>query len=336
MIEFIALFMGISIWLYCLLGGADFGAGILELFTPEAVQKEQRKVVNKALSSVWEVNHIWLILALVICFNAFPKAWSQIAITFHIPLTIMLVGIVCRGCAFTFRHYDAYKDESQIYYNRFFTLSSLLTPFSLGLVAGGLILGRINPWATSFDTAYIAPWFNLFSFTLAIFLCILFTYLASIYMVGETSDQKLKSFFIFRAKRWMTASIAGGGAVFITGWFSHSDLFQRFLTSPVSLFCVGLTTLLLIPAWIALNERAVWIPRIIASGQFTLIVLGWYNVEYPYLIPPSPQFGYPGLTLYDAAASGAVLNSLAFALVIGSILIFPSIFYLFKVFKVRA
>lgn len=336
MIEFIALFMGISVWLYCLLGGADFGAGILELFTPKAERSQQRKVVNKALSAVWEVNHIWLILALVICFNAFPKAWSQIAITFHIPLTIMLVGIVCRGCAFTFRHYDAYKDESQVYYNRFFTLSSLLTPFSLGLVAGGLIVGRINPWAKNFETAYIAPWFNLFSFSLAIFLCVLFSYLASVFLVGETSDPYLKSRFVFRAKRWMTASIATGGLVFITGWFSHADLFQRLLTSPISLFCMGLTTILLIPSWIALNERATWIPRILASGQFTLILIGWYNVQYPYLIPPSPQFGYPGLTLYDAAASGPVLNSLAFALIIGSLLIFPSMFYLFRVFKARA
>ncbi len=335
MIEFVALFMGISIWLYCLLGGADFGAGILELFTPKEERDKQRKLVNKALSSVWEVNHIWLILALVICFNAFPKAWAQIAITFHIPLTIMLIGIVCRGCAFTFRHYDAYKDESQVYYNRFFTLSSLLTPFSLGLVAGGLIVGRINPLAKSFDNAYIAPWFNLFSFSLAIFLCTLFTYLASVYMVGETNDKAQKSNLAFRAKRWMTASILTGGVVFIAGWFSHSDLFVRFLSSPISMLCMGVTTILLVPGWIALNERAVWIPRIIVGTQFTLIVLGWYNVEYPYLIPPSPQFGYPGLTLYDAAATAPVLNSLALALIVGGLLIFPSMFYLFKVFKVR-
>ncbi len=336
MIEFVALFMGLSIWLYCLLGGADFGAGILELFTPETERSQQRKVINKALSSVWEVNHIWLILALVICLNAFPKVWSQIAITFHIPLTLMLVGIVCRGCAFTFRHYDAYKDDSQIYYNRFFTLSSLLTPFSLGLVAGGLIVGRINPLAKSFDNAYIAPWFNLFSFSLAIFLCALFTYLASVFLVGETSDPLLKSRIIFRAKRWMTAAIATGGLVFITGWFSNTDLFQRMLTNPFSLLCMGLTTLLLVPGWIALNERAVWIPRILACGQFTLILIGWYTAQHPYLIPPSPQFGYSGLTLYEAAASGPVLNSLAFALIFGSLLIFPSMFYLFRVFKARA
>lgn len=335
MLEVVALFMGVSIWLYCLLGGADFGAGILELFASRENIAKQRKIVNKALASVWEVNHIWLILALVICFNAFPAAWSQIAITFHIPLTLMLIGIVCRGCAFTFRSYDVFKDESQMVYNRFFTVSSLLTPFSLGLVAGGLILGRINPWSNDFVEAFVAPWFNLFSFTLAVFICVLFTYLASVYIVGETSDRAIKTAFISRAKGWMAVAVLTGGVVFVTGWFTHADLFQRFLGDTFSLFCMGITTLLLVPGWIALNERAVWIPRILVAGQFTFIVLGWYNVQHPYLIPPSPEFGYPGLTLYDAAAGSAVLNHLAVALIAGAVLIFPSMFYLFRVFKVR-
>ena len=128
MIEVTALFMGVALWLYCLLGGADFGAGILELFTPVKDRSKHRKIVNQAIGTGWEANHVWLILALVICFNAFPKAFAQISITFHIPLTLMLVGIVLRGCAFTFRHYDAYKDKSQIIYNRLFTLSSLRNP----------------------------------------------------------------------------------------------------------------------------------------------------------------------------------------------------------------
>ncbi len=335
MLELVALFMGVSIWLYCLLGGADFGAGILELFASNRDIARQRKIVNKALASVWEVNHIWLILALVICFNAFPGAWSQIAITFHIPLTLMLIGIVCRGCAFTFRHYDAFKDESQEVYNRFFTLSSLLTPFSLGLVAGGLILGRINPWSNDFNEAYIAPWFNLFSFSLAVFICVLFTFLASVYMVGETADQELKTRFIARAKGWMLVAVLTGGVLFIIGWFTHANLFERFLSSTFSLFCLGITTLILIPNWIALNERTVWFPRILVAAQFTFILLGWYNVQHPYLIPPSPQFGYPGLTLYDAAAGSRVIDNLAIALIAGSILIFPSMFYLFRVFKIR-
>src|ERR671918_2405613 len=112
-VESIAFFLAVSILLYCLLAGADFGAGILEAFLGDRQREEQRQVITHAIGPVWEANHVWLILAVVILFTGFPKAYSALSITFHIPLTLMLVGIILRGCAFTFRHYDAVRDRSQ-------------------------------------------------------------------------------------------------------------------------------------------------------------------------------------------------------------------------------
>ena len=336
MIELTALFMGVAVWLYCLLGGADFGAGILELFTPPEDRPRYRKIINKAIGAVWEANHVWLILALVICFNAFPKAFARISITFHIPVSLLLIGIVLRGCAFTFRHYDPFKDQSQIVYSRFFMLSSLLTPFSLGLTVGGMVLGRVHPDAPSFYQAYVAPWWNPFSFAMGLFVCALFTYLAAVYLVGETSDPDLKTQLVTRAKRWNFLAIPSGGGVILIGWFSGGELFARFLVNPLSLFCVALATLLIVPGWLALNERATWIPRILAGAQFTLILVGWYNEQFPYLLPPSPQFGFAGLGLYDSAAPDTVFPTLLIALGVGGVLIFPALFYLFRVFKIRS
>jgi len=46
-------FLIISLLLYCLLGGADFGAGALELFVPKKDRKRHEELVTKAMGPVW-------------------------------------------------------------------------------------------------------------------------------------------------------------------------------------------------------------------------------------------------------------------------------------------
>ena len=50
---------------YAVLGGADFGAGIWNLFAVGPQAKRQIQLINKALGPVWEANHVWLIFLIV-------------------------------------------------------------------------------------------------------------------------------------------------------------------------------------------------------------------------------------------------------------------------------
>jgi cytochrome bd ubiquinol oxidase subunit II len=99
-----------SLFLYALLGGADFGAGILEFVSPGGKDKRFRELASKAIAPVWEANHIWLIIALVILFYAFPDAHVLLATRLHLPMILMLVGILLRGSAFTYRYDDVEQD----------------------------------------------------------------------------------------------------------------------------------------------------------------------------------------------------------------------------------
>jgi cytochrome d ubiquinol oxidase subunit II len=87
---------------YVLLGGADFGGGVWSLLARGRRKAQQREVIAHAIAPVWEANHVWLILAIVLLFTCFPPAFAAIAIGLHIPLTIMLIGVVLRGSAFVF------------------------------------------------------------------------------------------------------------------------------------------------------------------------------------------------------------------------------------------
>lgn len=53
-------------------------------------------------------------------FCRLPVIYTTMAVYLHIPLAIMLLGIIARGTAFAFRHYDAVIDEMQKLYNRIF------------------------------------------------------------------------------------------------------------------------------------------------------------------------------------------------------------------------
>ncbi len=94
-----------ALTLYALTGGADYGGGVWDLFALGPRAQAQRDLIAEAIAPIWEANHVWLIIVIVLLFVAFPVAFAAIMTALHIPLVIMLVGIVLRGSAFTFRAY---------------------------------------------------------------------------------------------------------------------------------------------------------------------------------------------------------------------------------------
>jgi cytochrome d ubiquinol oxidase subunit II len=326
MTTLILLFLGISILFYCLFAGADFGAGIVEMFSPRKNRKDIEHVTTKAIGPVWEANHVWLILAIVILFNGFPRVYHRISIVFHIPMTLILIGIVLRGCAFTFRHYDAIRDGSERIYARVFRYSSLMTTFFLGVLAAGAIrdsISRRGALDSDFLSLYIYSWFNWFGLSLGVFTCCLFSFLASIYLIGETTEPWLQKFFTQRAKTANMLMVLVGGFVFLGAQVSGVSLFTRFIHDPFTLICLLVATALLIPLWFSFT--GVLFLRVCAAAQVALVLLGWFRLQ-----------SLEGISwIYEAAAPESTQRALLIALLVGSAIIFPALFYLFRVFKFR-
>jgi cytochrome d ubiquinol oxidase subunit II len=341
LLELVTLFLGGSLLLYCLLGGADFGAGMLEAFLGQKRREEQREIIIRAMGPVWEANHMWLILAVVILWNGFPKAFRQLCTTFHIPLTLMLLGVVLRGSSFAFRHYDAVRDRAQRHYTAVFVGSSFLAPLMLGMVAGGLLLGRVDLRATDFFTGYVAPWLNLFCIALGGFLCALFAFLAAVYLIGETQDAELRLLFARRARLANAAAVFFGALSFLSAEVEGLPLVSRFLAEKGSLLCLGLATLLLIPLWRGplrpgWTSQRTFTSRLVAGVQVALVLLGWYMLQAPVLIAAHAGSLPASITLQAAAAPDVTLRFLLGALLVGSLLIFPALIYLLRVFKTDA
>ncbi len=139
MIYVVIAFLWVAICLYLILGGADFGAGIVELFSEKSYKKRTQKIMYNSIGPIWEANHMWLIIAIVILFVGFPKVYADVSNYLHIPLVIMLLGIIARGTSFTFRNYDAINDKWHNLYDVIFTYSSVVTPLFLGIIAGSIV-----------------------------------------------------------------------------------------------------------------------------------------------------------------------------------------------------
>ena len=94
----VAICILVSLILYALMGGADFGGGMWDLLAVGPRAARQRQAIAEAIGPIWEANHVWLILVVVLLFTGFPTGFARIMTALNIPLTVMLIGIVLARC----------------------------------------------------------------------------------------------------------------------------------------------------------------------------------------------------------------------------------------------
>jgi cytochrome d ubiquinol oxidase subunit II len=328
--ELLAGLVVVSLNAYVLFAGADFGGGVWDLFASGPRRRDQRALIAEAIGPVWEANHVWLILALVLLFSCFPAAFAQLSIRLHIPLSLALIGIVLRGSAFAFRSYGGQRDDVQRAWGRLFAIASVVTPLLLGMAVGAVAAGRIGEAGSGkgegFIALYVAPWLNPFALAVGVFALASFAYLAAVYLTLESTDPALQNDFRRRG-------IAAGTAVMVTGAVALAlsrgvapSLQQGLLGAPWA------SPLHLLTGVAALGGlAALWLgrwrwARIAAAGEVSLILWGWALAQYPYLVPPD-------YTIEGAAAPTITLELALGAVGLGALVLFPSLYYLFRVFK---
>jgi len=314
---------------YVLLGGADFGGGVWDLFAVGRRQPQQRELIAHALSPVWEANHVWLILVVVLLFTCFPLAFSRLMVALHIPLTLILLGIVLRGSAFTFRSYGGDDEPTQRRWGRVFSIASVVTPLLLGVSVGAIAAGRVRPPSGGpFLADYVTPWLSPFTVSVGLFTLLLFAFLAAVYLTVEASDAELQDDFRRRAIGAGLGVFAAALLTLLLAWREAPLVWDGLVLSPRALPVHLFTGLSASLALWALWRRHFRLARAAGAAQATLILWGWALAQYPWILPP-------GLSIQAAAAPAITLRLTLYALAAGAVVLFPSLFYLFRIFKTR-
>jgi len=325
MIYIVIGFLWLSVCLYVILGGADFGAGIVELMTKKKNRKYTEKIMYESIAPVWEANHMWLIIAIVILFVGFPEIYTTLSTYLHIPLVLMLVGIIARGTAFTFRHYDAVEDRWQIIYTQIFYYASLLTPFFLGLIAAATVSQSINPDANNFLDLYVFSWLNWFGVAVGLFTVSLCAYLASIFSLRETSDRLELELMIHKSHQTMIFVVITGLLVFLAAYLSDIPLTKWIFSKYLGVMAITFATVALGLILSAMHKKKLLPVRALAGFQIIMIlVAATYQHNPDIILLGNGQH----LSLLKHVGAPKTITALGWALVLGSLFILPFLFYL--------
>jgi len=330
MVYVVIVFLWTAILLYILLGGADYGAGIIELFTSKANRPKTRRKMYEAIGPIWEANHMWLIIVIVILFVGFPKIYTTVSIYLHIPLVCMLLGIIARGTAFVFRNYDAVKDDMQKLYTRIFVLSSVITPFFLGIIAASAVSGQIDLQARDFLSAYVFSWLNWFSVTTGLFTVTICAYLAAVFIIGEADNNKDVVHFTKKARHMIFVVMAAGALVFIAAYLENIPLLYWILSDYPGVIAIVLATISLVIMFYFLNKNKPVILRLLAGFQVSMILFAATYSHFPDIVLLK---GGENLSLLTHQGQLKTMETLGYALLIGSVFILPALVYLIYSFQ---
>ena len=314
----VVLFIGVIA--YAVLGGADYGAGFWDLTAGGALRgRRPRHLVDESLAPVWEANHVWLIFCLVMVWTAFPTAFAATMTTLYIPLGLAALGIVVRGAGFAFRKVMVRTDQQRLT-GAAFAISSVLVPFFLGAIAGGIASGRVPP-AGHGDP--VGSWVNPTSILGGVLAVLVCAYVAAVFLTAEArrrDDIELETWF----RRRSLATAMATGLVALAGIFvlraDSPRLFDALLTRGLPLVLLsgacGLTALVL------LRRGAPRLLQALAVGAVGTVIAGWGVAQYPYLLGTHT-------TISAAAAPEPTLWALTIVAAVALLMVVPSMALLF-------
>lgn len=143
MADAVAVILFAAVVIYAVFGGADYGCGLWDLTAggPEGGGRI-RAQIDRSIGPVWEANHVWLIFVLVFLWSGFPRAFAAIMTTMAVPFGLVGLGVIFRGGAFVFRKSSATAAQARLH-GIVFAVASIMTPFFLGTIAGGVAGGRV-------------------------------------------------------------------------------------------------------------------------------------------------------------------------------------------------
>ena len=296
----VAAILFVVIAAYALFGGADFGGGIWDLQAGGPARgAAPRRLIDDAITPVWEANHVWLVFILVLLWTAFPPAFAAIMTALFVPLSLSLLGIVLRGVGFAFRH-TAQRLRMEELTGATFAAASLITPFFMGTVVAAVATGRVpaHP-AGNILAAWTSPTAILTGF-LFVAAC---AYISAIYLVLEARQRGNRDLMRYFSRRATAAGLLTGalaGGTFAEMSVSAPHVYARLTGIALPLVAISIAAGIAVLGMLWLRWYHAVALRATAAIAVATVVFGWGLAQYPYLLPTS-------LTLAAGSAPTAAL-----------------------------
>ncbi len=304
MIAYWSVILALSMLIYVVLDGFDLGVGMLFGITRNA---QCRRDMLASVAPLWDGNETWLIVAGVVLWGAFPRAYALLVSAFYVPVTVMLAGLIFRGVAFEFRGQAV---RSRSIWDAGFVLGSFVAAFMQGAMVGALVKGL--PITAGRFTGDVMSWCSGFSVLSGVALCVGYALLGAGWVVKKCEAEARDA--AWRVMPMLLGFVLALLAILFThALTTHLSVMHRWMERPV-LFAVPLIGLCaILGIWSGTAQRQDKVPFAAIVVLFICAYAMLAISFWPYMIPFS-------LTVADAAAPHA---SLAFMFWGAGLVVYP-------------
>ncbi|MFE9881470.1 cytochrome d ubiquinol oxidase subunit II [Streptomyces sp. NPDC005784] len=321
MANVIAWLLVVAIAAYACAGGTDYGAGFWDLLAGGAERgKRPRWLIDHAMAPVWEVNNVWLIFILVIMWTGFPAMFQAVFEALWLPIALAAVGQVLRGAGFALRKPTRRLAQQRVY-GAMFAISSLLTPFFLGSVLGGIASGRVAVGTPASADAWANP-----TSLLAGLLAIAATaFLGAVFLCSDARRFGAEDLIdYFRLRAWIAfAALVILALVALPVTRDDARYVWDGLTGGLGLLMVILAAVCGLATVLLLARRFHGWSRYTSVATVALAVLAWGFAQRPYLLPTS-------LTVSQAAGASHSMRWLVIVSLVAVVLVGPALVLVYR------
>jgi len=236
-----------------------------------------------------------------------------------VPWLIVGLGIVLRGGAFAFRKFSSTVGEARLH-GAIFAVSSLVTPFFLGMIAGAIASGRV---ATDGTGDVWRSWTGPTSWVGGTLAVLTVAFLAATFLAAdaERGEREALADDIGTKALWAgiitgPAALAAAVAIELDAETLADGLHTRGLPLVVLSAAAGLATLVL------LRRRNWALARLFAVGAVATIVVGWGVAQYDWMLVDE-------MTIAEAAGARPTLIGLIIVFAVAAVTAVPAMLWLF-------
>jgi cytochrome d ubiquinol oxidase subunit II len=238
--------------------------------------------------------------------------------TLFVPWMLVGLGIVLRGAAFAFRKFAADVNEARLE-GAVFASSSVITPFFLGMIAGGIADGRVPLKDGDIWTSWTGPT-SWIGGALAVLTC---SFLAATFLAADAERSRQPELAAQCGRKAFWSGVVAGAVALLAYFPLRADagtlvrrLEGRGSVPVVASAIAGFAALVLL-------RRKRWaVARIAAVAAVASIVIGWGVGQYPDVLVDHA-------TINDVAGAHSTMIGLVVTFAIAAVTVVPSLLWLF-------
>ena len=319
--------IGIAAMFYVILDGFDLGVGALHLLARNDLQ---RRTLLNAIGPVWDGNEVWLVIVMGGLFAGFPNVYAALFSGFYTLFMFLIAGLIFRAVAIEFRS----KRESfwwRSFWDLFFSLSSILVAFLLGLIIGNMVEGLPLDAEQNFDGS-LALFFQPYAILIGITAVSLFAMHGSFFLAMKTEGETHEE-----VRRWIMPSLMFF-LFFVTlatlaTFFHASHMVERFFAHPLLFFFPLLAIGVIVNLFWQIHRRNDGLSFLSSCLCLVLLFLFYGIGTYPIIVPSTIEPATHSLTIYNSASSHGTLANLLIVVLIGIPLILGYGFWVYRIFR---